>query len=453
MSRVNSSIYHKILNYLCQTIDGTEWAGKVYAVGGCCRDLAMGHEIKDIDLAVEIPDGGVKFARWLDSMKKTIREPIYYPMFGTAMLSLDKYPDVEIEIVQTRSGKYTRDNRECPETVFGDIKEDCNLRDLTINSLYYNVTTGETLDITGLGISDIENRILRTPASPDETYTDDPLRVLRTIRFATRLGWDIDRRLMASMCIHSANLLEISPRRLGAEMVRILTGPDPRRAMELLVETGAIKTLLPELTAMMQSEQTTGGEETVWEHTIKVLEATEPIAELRLAALFHDCGKPRVRSVTRKGSVVYNNHEATSGRTARRWMKSVKMGRETIETVEFIIRRHDEFKYTGTDLEGMTTEQLLEIVSSSGSRKCLELYIAFVKANNSVNGLELQNESLDIQIKNLFKKRHVRFMQSSAQAEHAHRRRRNRGRSRDNKANKSRGKGYQRRRNKTASTI
>ncbi|MCH5244874.1 MAG: CCA tRNA nucleotidyltransferase [Muribaculaceae bacterium] len=441
---MNSSVYHNILDYLRQTIDATEWTGKVYAVGGCCRDLAMGNEIKDIDLAVEIPNGGIKFAKWLHSQGKTARKPIYYPMFGTAMLSLDKYPDEEIEIVQTRKGKYTADSRDCPEAVFGNVVDDCLMRDLTINSLYYNITTGETLDITGNGIGDIDKQILRTPVEPDLTYTDDPLRVLRTIRFATRLGWKIDRRLYAAMCRHVSELPEVSPRRLGAEVIKILNGTNPRLAMELLAETGVLKTLMPELEAMMNVEKETGSKESVWEHTIKVLEATPPETELRLAALFHDVGKPRVRTINKKGIVVYNNHEATSGRSARVWMKHLKMGRDFTITVEYIVRNHDIFRLAGSNLDVVSDKKLINIAGSANSRNSFDMLIEFIKANNIANDMQEQNAAIDSRIETLFKNYKIEFGRATAQTEHKSRRRH---RGRNDNANKRRNKGYRRRRN------
>ncbi|MDE6581206.1 MAG: tRNA nucleotidyltransferase, partial [Duncaniella sp.] len=179
---MNSQEYHRILGYLRGLIEGTQWESHVYAVGGCCRDEIMGEPIKDIDLAIDLPGGGIGFAEWLHERNLIVNNPVTYPKFGTAMVVLKKFPDVELELVQTRKEKYTDKNSRCPETAFGSIEEDCMRRDLTVNSIFHNITSGKAVDITGRGLADIEAHLLRTPADPDVTFDDDPVRILRCIR-------------------------------------------------------------------------------------------------------------------------------------------------------------------------------------------------------------------------------------------------------------------------------
>ena len=159
---MTTQLYIRICRYLRDKIAGTQWEGHVYTVGGCCRDLVLGLEIKDIDLAVDLPNGGVDFAEWLYKNKLSIMHPVIFKRYGTAMLRLRAFPH-----------------------------DDCMRRDLTINALYYNLTTEKLLDITGRSVSDIKNKVIATPLDPDSTYDDDPIRILRTVRFASRLGWDL----------------------------------------------------------------------------------------------------------------------------------------------------------------------------------------------------------------------------------------------------------------------
>ena len=123
----------------------------------------MGLPIKDVDLAVNMPDGGIAFAEWLRKKKLTIGNPVTFPKYGTARLRLKRFPDDELELVQTRSEKYTDRNSRDPSTAFGSIEEDCLRRDLTINSLYYDISRDRMLDLSGRGICDIENHIIETP--------------------------------------------------------------------------------------------------------------------------------------------------------------------------------------------------------------------------------------------------------------------------------------------------
>ena len=138
--------YHSICDHLRRIIRGTEWEGHVFAVGGCCRDEVMGREINDVDLAVDLQDGGVRFARWLDRHGRCASRPVYFERYGTAMLQLRAFRDHEIEIVQTRKGKYTADNAHNPGSVFGTIEDDGLRRDLTVNALFYDLTRRALLD-------------------------------------------------------------------------------------------------------------------------------------------------------------------------------------------------------------------------------------------------------------------------------------------------------------------
>ena len=151
--------FKKIANYIGDIIKDTPWYQHIYIVGGSIRDLCMGNDIKDIDLVIDLPHGGVDFANWCKEQGYT-KTVVIYETYGTAAM---KILNQDIECVMTRGEKYLDDGTRNPTVEFADLKEDAFRRDLTINALYYNVSTGEILDPTGYGIKDIENKIIRVP--------------------------------------------------------------------------------------------------------------------------------------------------------------------------------------------------------------------------------------------------------------------------------------------------
>lgn len=282
---MTTKIYKRICAFLREKIKGTEWEGHVFAVGGCCRDLVLGDEIQDVDLAVDLPDGGVRFAEWLYKKKLSTMHPVIFARYGTAMLRLRAFPQDDLEIVQTRAEQYTDRNSRNPETAFGSLHDDCFRRDLTINALYFDISNSQMLDITGRSIDDIKNRVISTPMDPVETYEDDPIRILRTVRFASRLGWEISPEIMAAMKGGVQRLNIIKAERLKGEFEKLLALSEPSRALDLLRTTGVIDFMLPELRDISPEE---------WEMTIRMVdEAPVGDIQLRVAALLNTLADDR----------------------------------------------------------------------------------------------------------------------------------------------------------------
>jgi poly(A) polymerase len=153
--------YREILNHLKVIIIGTEWENHLYSVGGCVRDSIMGNEIKDIDVVLDLPSGGIRFAEWMEKNHFTSGSVVTYPTYGTAMFKLASFPDVEIECVQTRKEQYHDESSRNPETAYGTLEEDAFRRDLTINAIYWDISHNRMLDITGYGVNDIKNKKIR----------------------------------------------------------------------------------------------------------------------------------------------------------------------------------------------------------------------------------------------------------------------------------------------------
>lgn len=376
---MNSQEYHKILGYLRNLIKGTQWETHVYAVGGCCRDEIMGEPIKDIDLAVDLPGGGIGFAEWLQERKLIEGEPVTYPKFGTAMVILKQFPDVELELVQTRREKYTDRNSRCPETAFGTIEEDCMRRDLTVNSIFYNVTTGKEVDITGRGLADIESHLLRTPADPDMTFDDDPVRILRCIRFAARFGWEIDKDTYEGMCRNVERLRIVSPRRLRMELEKMLMSPRPALAMELLRDTGAMPFVMPALVPLYEMPTRYEGQ-TVWQHTLKAITLVPDDVRLRWAAMLLDTGKGTpVPPESKKGRPP---HDLESRRVVWRILPRLRYEEGFIEDVAFLVRYHTFFKGAGRDAEKISDVRMRKIQFQSGTPERLDMLLKIVNADN-----------------------------------------------------------------------
>ncbi len=340
---MKKELFISITERLRELIRGTEFEGHVLSVGGCVRDNIMGLEIKDIDLAVTLPDGGIRLAEWLERNGHTSIKVVTYPTYHTAMFRLKDYPDEELEAVQTRKEKYNDHNSRNPVTVFGTIEEDCMRRDLTINALYCDISSGEVIDITGHGIDDIRDHIIRTPTDPDLTYDDDPLRILRCIRFASRYGWTIEPDTWEGMLRNVSRLDIISRERIRDEFEKMLSCDHPIMAMELLRQSGAMHYVVPALEEtyeMLQNDYHFG---TVWEHTMKVLENVAAVtddSDLRLAALLHDIGKVRTREESEDRSVHFIGHELVGADMVNGIMARLKFPNRAIDQVSFLTRYH-----------------------------------------------------------------------------------------------------------------
>ncbi len=243
---MDKSVYIEIRDRLKTLISGTEFENRVFFVGGCCRDDIMGCEIKDIDISVALPDGGIRLAQWLYAEGYAASEPSVFHEYHTAKFRLAEYPEIELESVQTRKESYPDRESRNPVTSYGTHEEDCMRRDLTVNALYQNVSTGEIVDITGKGLEDIRDHIIRTPADPYRTYDEDPLRILRCVRFAARFGWEIEKETLAAMKDMVPRMSILTPARISEEFLKMLQDDRPAMAVELLCSIGAVEYVLQE---------------------------------------------------------------------------------------------------------------------------------------------------------------------------------------------------------------
>lgn len=240
--------FTEIISTIRSIIKGTKYENHVFAVGGCVRDHIMETDAKDIDLVVDLPNGGIELAKYLQTEKKLMRPPVIFERYGTVQIRLDGHDDVDIELVHTRQETYPDPSSRNPVQDFGTVQDDCMRRDLTINALYFDISRDAILDPTSVGIKDIENHILRTPCDPNKTYFEDPLRMLRCIRFSTKYGWTIDTSTYEGIVKNAYRIGIISKERIHAELVKILSMPNFMDGVSLLYTTGLAKELgFPEI--------------------------------------------------------------------------------------------------------------------------------------------------------------------------------------------------------------
>lgn len=390
--------YNEICDYLRNIIVDSVYENHLYTVGGCVRDSILKHEIKDIDLVIDLPNGGIDFSQWLYNKSLLTHVPVVYETYGTSMFCLKQFPDVELEAVQTRKEQYKDKNSRNPETCFGTIIEDCLRRDLTINSLYYNVTSKEIIDITKRGIDDINNHLITTPCDPDITYTDDALRILRCIRFASRYKWEIDNNTFEGMIRNVDRLKIISQERITDEFNKMLLNDNAVFALELLYKTNAIKYVIPELIDTYKMSQGKYHFGTVWEHTMSVVDKLKgEDLTLKMSGLLHDIGKVKVRTVDDNGNIHFYKHDIVSADMSTSILRRMKYSNNFIKDVYFLIKNHMRTKPWGNNCENIKPKSIRKLQYECGE-KYFDSLLKLIDADNLSHA---KNYCLDNQVKKI----------------------------------------------------
>lgn len=381
----------EITNYIYDIIQDTEFEQHVYAVGGSVRDLIMEKEIKDIDLVIDLPQGGVRFANFCEQNGLT-GKVVIYETYGTAMFHFKKFPDDEIECVMTRGEKYLDSGSRNPVTEFAPIMEDASRRDLTINALYYNISKKKVEDLIGCGVQDIRDGVLRVPMEMvseqmvDQTFIDDSLRILRCIRFSCKLGFKISDETFNAMKRNVDRLSIITVERINTELCKILMSKYARQGIELINEIGAMKYVIPELEQCIGLGQNSYHFGDVWVHTMAVLEnhcnLFEPDLICRLAALLHDIGKIECRTVDEHGRVHFYDHEFIGSDIAKRILQRLKFDNKTIDEVCFIIRNHMRAKGFENDCRKMKEKSINKFMYTCGNEERFIRTCQVIEADN-----------------------------------------------------------------------
>jgi tRNA nucleotidyltransferase/poly(A) polymerase len=232
----------QILPILKKAIRKTEFEGKVYFAGGCVRDEILSRQTDDIDVTVELPEGGIRLAELLYKCGVATK-PIIYKQFGTALVQIGKH---KTELVMTRRESYRHKSRK-PEVEFGTLEEDVLRRDFTVNSLLKNVSSGEVIDLSGIALDDIKAKLIRATSAPEVIFKEDPLRLLRAVRFATVLGFEIERNTLKYIKHHASALKHISRERIADETLKIIGSVNWLKGLQLLAKTNLKRFIFPGL--------------------------------------------------------------------------------------------------------------------------------------------------------------------------------------------------------------
>lgn len=365
---------NEIIFLLRTAIKNTKFAGKTYLVGGYVRDLVMGNENADIDLAVALPDGGLELAKFLHE-KKISSRPVTYDNFGTALVDIN---GSKVEFVMTRKESYRATDRK-PDVECGNLKDDVFRRDFTINSLLIDVMTDEIIDLSGRGLADIKNGIIRSTSNPDLIFSEDPLRMLRAVRFSARFDFDIENNTSAGIRNNCDMLQYISWERRRDELIKMLSDPNAVTALQMLIDLNLMRYLIPELLDLVGLEQGYQHDEDAWLHSLKVVANIHPDMKLRLIALLHDVGKSLAKSENETGIHFYR-HEIIGAELAKRILKRLKFSKELITEAVFVIRNHMRLKRAGKQGESISDKAIRRLLISSGT--ALESLLELVHADN-----------------------------------------------------------------------
>jgi poly(A) polymerase len=323
-TQYKSELNNKIFEVISQA--SQELNVDSYVIGGFVRDLILQRDFKkDIDIVAV--GSGIELALKVSKLLPAKPKVQVFKTYGTAML---RFEDTDVEFVGARKESYHFESRN-PVVENGTLEDDQNRRDFTINSLALSLNAanfGALLDPFG-GINDLENKILKTPLDPDITYSDDPLRMLRAIRFANQLGFEIEEKSFKSITKNAERIKIISGERIVDELNKILSTDKPSIGFLLLYKTGLLDILLPELTALNQVEEIEGQtHKNNFYHTLEVVDNICPNTDdvwLRWAALLHDIGKAPTKRFNKKQGWTFHGHEFLGGKMVKKIFERLHM--------------------------------------------------------------------------------------------------------------------------------
>lgn len=315
-------------------------------VGGPVRDALLGRKVTDLDFTTSAkPAQTRKIVEKIASKTWDVGQE-----FGTIAA---RVKGQTVEITTYRAEIYRAESRK-PEVTFGkNITDDLGRRDFTVNALALMLPEMRLVDVSG-GLEHLLAGVLDTPGSPETSFTDDPLRMLRAARFASQLGFSVAPRVQEAMREFAPRLEIISAERIRDELVKLINSANPLPGIRLLVETELCELFLPELPALQQAQDEHNRHKDVYEHSLTVLaqaieleaarypESDRPDTVLRLAALLHDIGKPQTRRFE-KGGVTFYNHDLVGARLAKKRLKQLRFDNDTVKQVARLIELHMRF--------------------------------------------------------------------------------------------------------------
>ncbi len=342
-------------------------------VGGPVRDAFLGRAVNDLDFTTDAtPDEILAIVKPIAEAHWDIGRA-----FGTIGA---KVAGETAEITTYRADAYDGDSRK-PEVVFGDsLEADLVRRDFTVNALALRLPKLELVDPSG-GVEDLVAMVLRTPASPEQSFGDDPLRMLRAARFASQLGFEVDEGAVRAMRDLAPEIDRISAERVRDELVKLLLTDAPRPGLRLLVDSGLAARVLPELPALSLERDEHHRHKDVYEHSLTVLDQAidyeksrgvldSPDLVVRLAALLHDIGKPATRRYEPGGAVSFHHHDVVGAKLARKRLRALRFDNDTVAAVSRLIELH--LRFFGYTDGAWTDSAVRRYVRDAGDAEQLE---------------------------------------------------------------------------------
>ncbi len=319
-------------------------------VGGCVRDALLGRLGTDLDFATSARPAQIDalLTDWVDARWDVGRA------FGTIGARLGLW---QLEITTYRCESYRSDSRK-PEVAYGNsLDEDLARRDFTVNAMALSLPDQTFVDPFG-GLADLERRVLTTPGTAEQSFDDDPLRMMRAARLAAQLDVTVAPDVSAAMSDMAERITMVSAERVRDEMVKLLMSPRPRVGLNLMVETGLADLVLPELPALRLERDEHHRHKDVYEHTLTVVEQAialekrlpggRPDLVTRLAALLHDIGKPRTRRFADDGSVSFHHHDVIGAKMTKKRLKALRFANEQVTAVSRLVELHLRFHGYGS---------------------------------------------------------------------------------------------------------
>ncbi len=349
----------KIFQIINETAE--ELGYPTYVVGGYVRDRLLARQSKDMDIVCV--GSGIRLAQNIAAKLRPVPQIAVFKRFGTAML---KHKDLEIEFVGARKESYRSDSRK-PSVEDGTLEDDQNRRDFTINALAVSLNDGDFGSIVDPfdGLTDLENKIIRTPLEPGKTFSDDPLRIMRGIRFATQLEFLIEEETIQSISKYRNRLNIVSQERIATELNKIMLSPKPSIGFKLMLKTGVLENVLPELLALKGVEVRNGiGHKDNFYHTLKVLDNLAEKSNnlwLRWAALLHDIGKAPTKRFHPEHGWTFHGHEAVGAAMVPRIFKKLKLPLDgKMKYVQKIVALHQRpMKLTTEEISDSAVRRIL----------------------------------------------------------------------------------------------
>ncbi|HIP37716.1 MAG TPA: HD domain-containing protein [Crocinitomix sp.] len=331
-------IEHQLFRVISEV--GKKHCKSSFVIGGFVRDIILKRPSKDVDIVV-LGDG-LEFAQ-LVAKELGVKKVSLFKTYGTAAF---KYKDIEVEFVGARKESYTKQSRN-PKVEQGTLADDQNRRDFTINALAISLNSssyGEVLDPFN-GLEDLKLKIIKTPLDPDITYSDDPLRMMRAIRFATQLGFKIEKNSLAAIKKNAERLKIVSTERILVELNKIILSDTPSRGFKLLFDTKLLHQFFPEMVELQGVETIDGNShKDNFYHTLEVLDNISEHTDnlwLRWAAIMHDIAKPRTKRFNKKTGFTFHGHEEVGARMVYGLFKKLKLPLDhKMKYVQKLVRLH-----------------------------------------------------------------------------------------------------------------